>query len=103
MFAHDRPASRHALTLAPKSRAGRLSRYLVRSNALEAASIRLVCTSRGDPDMRIGKAVLLRGHVRTESVVLQDHGQATLGRRQARSILTTDLDRPGSGVFQTGN
>ena len=99
-IAHDRPAHRDALSLAP----GKLARVAIEqghqrqdfSGALDLADDHgLVLTRQGQRE----RHVLAHCHVRIQGVVLEHHRDVTLFRRDIVDPLVADADLAGGDLL----
>ena len=92
-LAHDRAAHRHTLALAARQRARLLVEVLVDLEQLGRAADPLFdLRLRQLPEPQAEREVLLHGHVRVERVVLEDHRDVALLRRQVVDDFLADPD-----------
>ena len=100
-LAHHRPPHRHALPLA-----ARQLRRLAVQQRLEAQDLRdvvdpaLVLVLRRLPQAQPEPEVLVDGHVRVEGVVLEDHRDVSILRRQIGDLLAVDEELAGGDLLQ---
>jgi hypothetical protein len=103
-LADDGAADRDTLLLSAGKIAGHAREDIL--NAEDAGGlVDAACDVRGAqaPDAEAESEVLGHGEVRVERVVLEDHGDITVARRQTADVGVADENASGGETFEAGN